>query len=109
MKWKDSKLDMHMKNTSTDPYSSSSNFDIALRGNIAPDGSDMNIAIFWNEKNVGSLSSSTKGISTVFAMNLNLDIDLVKIIVDLSGRYLTESGEYTVLPPTIYELLENSY
>jgi hypothetical protein len=90
LNWKDSKFDMHMKNTSSDPYSSYPVFDLGLRGTIAPDGSDTRIDISWAGKDVGFLKSTTRGISTQFSMNLALDIDLVKVMFDLSGRYLTE-------------------
>jgi hypothetical protein len=66
----------------------------------------MSLEVLWKGKNIGNLSSSKSGNIVNYQMNISLIESLWSVIFDMRGNYSETRGDYTILPPKIYELLD---
>jgi hypothetical protein len=104
IEWKNKILDM--KIISKEEYSPEYVF--TARGPLSLDGSDTNIVFGLNGKDIGSLRSIRSGGVVNYALNMTLGLDMTQVLLDWSGMYSEERGEYSVTLPTIYEILDSS-
>lgn len=105
--WKKDKLDMLIKNKARNSYDSSSSFELAIRWDLAFDGSNTKLIIVWDGNNVGSLTGKKVWNTGEYTLNMNIVSPMVNFLIDISGKYINERWDYQVLPPTIYKLFKN--
>jgi hypothetical protein len=72
-----------------------------------PDMRDFALTFTYDGKKIGTLSSA-KGSDGVVSFRGNFDFtsELVSLILDMYGSYTETRGDYTILPPKIFELLD---
>lgn len=107
LNWRNSKFDMVIKNKPRTTYGTSPAFDLVVQGDLAFDGSRTNLTLLWGGKSIGTITGKKIGNVGEYAMNLNIAVPLFSVLVDISGNFINELGDYKISPPTIYELLKN--
>ncbi len=103
--WKNGKLDMNLKNKARNSYDLTPSFDLLIQGDLMYDGSNTNLMISYDGKNIGSLTGKKVWNIGEYALNMNMGFPLFSLLLDLSGKYIDETGDYQILPPTLYEVL----
>lgn len=102
--WRNNILDMRV--SSRGDYSPQYVF--AARGPLSLDGSNTNVVVSFAGKDIGSLKSIRSGGTINYSLNMDIDLDMTRLLLDWSGIYSEEKWEYSVTLPTIYELLDKS-
>ncbi len=84
--WRNNILDM--KVSSRGDYSPQYVF--AARGPLSLDGSNTNVVVSFAGKDIGSLKSIRSGGTVNYSLNMDIDLDMTRLLLDWSGIYSEE-------------------
>ena len=105
--WKDNRFNLGIVNKSK--YDTTiPTFSIKVFGDLFMDGSKMDLTIVSNGRSIGSLVGKKQGNTWEYSLRLNIAMPFVTFLTNISGNYINEIGDYTILVPSIYELLDNT-
>jgi hypothetical protein len=77
-----------------------------MSGDLSLDMKNINLSLIWDEKKIGSIVSKTFGSRVDYSMNFAFSDEMYDVIFDMIGSYTETLGNYTIVPPSIYELLD---
>jgi hypothetical protein len=78
-----------------------------VEGRLLPDMKNIDLTFSYDAKKVGTLSSAVGGDGGVsYRANFSFTDELWSVLLDLNWSYRETKGDYIILPPKIYELLD---
>lgn len=98
--WNNGKLSVDMKSTGYSAHH------FVMSGDLSLDMKNINLSLLWDEKKIGSIVSKTFGSRVDYSMNFAFSDEMYDVIFDMIGSYTETLGNYTIVPPSIYELLD---
>lgn len=98
--WNNGKLAVDMKTTWLDSHH------FVMNGDLSVDLKNINLSIEWDKKKIGSIVSKALWNRVDYSMNFSFSDEMYGVIFDMIGSYTETLGNYTITPPSIYELLD---
>lgn len=98
--WNNGKLIVDMETTGYDAHH------FQMSGSLAPDLRNIDLTLHWDGKKIGSIVSKSLGSRVDYSMNFAFSDEMYDILLDMVGSYTQTFWNYTITPPSIYELLD---